>query len=564
MAVLKTVVFVLAAIVIFRLFDLQVLRHEQYKAQASGRHGFSMELDPERGEIFINSRNASSGKEIPFPAASNIELSLLFADPELVEDPREAAGKLASILSIPEEELFSKMSKEGDRYEPLARRLEKDKAEEIAEQEIAGLGFIPENFRFYPETELFSHILGFVGYSGDRKIGRYGLEERFQDILAGEKGLATGEKDAYGRWIATSQRSIKEAVDGADIYLTIDRNIQFVACRELSSAMGEFEAEGGTIIVMQPKTGRILAMCSKPDFDPNKYSEVDSIDLFVNPAVSHAFEPGSIFKPFTIAAGLDSGVISPDTTYEDTGSAKLAGYTIRNSDFKSHGIQTMTQVLEKSLNTGVIFAMRETGADIFKDYVQKFGFGEPTEAEVTGEAKGDVSSLDKKGEVYPGTASFGHGISVTPLQILRGFSAIANGGKMMKPYLVDSIVYADGTRVATEPQPVGEPIGPQTATTLSAMLVSVVENGFSSAAGADGYYVGGKTGTALVPGKEGGYSEDTIHSFIGFAPVDDPQFSAIVKLDKPKKGRFASYTAAKSFGNIARFVLDYYQIPPEY
>jgi len=579
---LTTVIFILSGFIVLRLFNLQILKYDSFKVQATGFHKFYREISPKRGEIFVQNKNSKIrnsfifGKGVEnknnllnslnlYPAAVNIELNLLYANPSLIENPETAADRLSPILEVPKEELLYRLSKKNDLYEPLKHYINDEKVKMIKDLKIKGLGFESEIRRFYPDGNLFSHIVGFLGFKDRERYGQYGLEEYYQDILAGEKGIFEAEKDAFGRWLPISDRLVKKVRDGADLILTIDYNIQFVACRELENAVQEYEAEGGTIIITEPKTGKILALCNRPTFDLNDYSKVDNISIFINPAISYAYEPGSIFKPFTVAAGLDSNKITPDTTYKDDGYVKVDKFVIKNSDYKAHGIQTMTQVLEKSLNTGVIFIIKKLGSKIFRKYVESFGFGELTGIELIGETSGKIDTLKKRGEIYAATASYGHGISVTPLQMVVAYSAIANQGKLMKPYLVDKIVNSDGSIIQIEPQFIRQSINPSTAVTLSAMLVSVVKNGYAKSADVEGYYVAGKTGTALIPDKEkGGYSDEVIHSFVGFAPVDNPKFVALVKLDKPGKGRFASYTAAKVFGKIAKFMLNYYEIPPDY
>ena len=577
MTILTMVVFVLALTVVVRLFDLQVLKHGDYQAQASGRHDFSEEIEPKRGSIFVQSKDSASDFNLPggakstlpsanlYPIATNAERQMLYANPSLIGGPAEVAKKLFPLLEISEADLAAKLSRENDSYEILKHYLTEEQAKAISDLKIEGLGFSPETVRYYSEGNLFGQISGFLGYKGDKRVGQYGIEEYFNDILAGEKGMLQAEKDALGRPIVTSERSVQKEKDGADIVLTIDHAVQFTACKELEDGIREYRAESGTVIIMEPQTGKLLALCNYPNFDPNNYSKVDDISLFANPAVSYLYEPGSIFKSITMAAGLDAGKVSPTTTYQNDGFVKIGGYTISNVDQTANGIQTMTNVLEKSLNTGVIFVVQELGAELFKSYVDAFVFGQPTGIELSGEAAGNVSSLVKKGEIYSATASFGNGISVTPLQMAAAYGAIANQGKLMEPHLVDRIVNSDGSVVRTEPKFIRQVVSPSTASSLSAMLVSVIKNGHVKRAGVDGYYVAGKTGTSFIPDREnGGYSDQTIHSFVGFAPADNPKFVVLVKLDKPQNGIYADQTSAPVFNRIAKFMLNYYEIAPEY
>jgi len=350
--------------------------------------------------------------------------------------------------------------------------------------------------------------------------------------------------------------------DGSDVVLTIDKTIQYYACDELNNGLSKYGADSGSIIVMNPKTGAIIAMCSAPDYNPNDYNKVDDVSVYNNQSLITAYEPGSVFKAVTMAIALDYGKVTPFTTYNDTGVEKIAEYSIRNSDLKAHGIRTMTQVLEESLNTGTIFAARQVGIDVFADYVKRFGFGRQTDFDLTPEAAGDLSNLDKKHDLYLATASFGQGITVTPMQMVRAYAAIANEGKLMRPFVVEKVNGLDQSKI-TEPKTVGQIISKETAKQLGSMLVSVVQNGHAKGAQVSGYLVAGKTGTAQVPDLErGGYSDKTIHTFVGYAPYDDPAFVILVKFDNVRNGRFAESSAVPSFQKIAKFILDYYEIPP--
>ena len=329
--------------------------------------------------------------------------------------------------------------------------------------------------------------------------------------------------------------------------------------------MAKYGADGGSVIIMEPKTGAILAMCSNPDYDGNEYQKVKDIKVFTNPAVFSQYEPGSIFKVLTMAMALDQEKITPQTTYDDTGQVKIADRTMENSDHKANGAQTMTQVLEKSLNTGAIFVMRKIGPDLFADYVKEFGFGEKTGLELTGESKGDIKNLMTKPvhELYAATASFGQGLSVTPIQMVSVFSAIANNGILMKPYLVKEIIKPDGAKIETSPKVIRRVISEKAATILGGMMVNVVENGHGKKAAVKGYYVGGKTGTAQVA-KKGGYEDNiNIGSFGGFAPIDDPKFVMLVRIDRPRNVEWAESSAAPLFGQLAEYMLNYWQIPKE-
>ncbi|EKD46258.1 MAG: hypothetical protein ACD_68C00069G0002, partial [uncultured bacterium] len=358
---------------------------------------------------------------------------------------------------------------------------------------------------------------------------------------------------------------IVKAKEGKSLVLTIDRRVQFETERILKETVERWQAEGGSAIIVRPQTGEILAMVSYPTFDPNKYNEVEDINVFQNAATYEAWEPGSVFKIITMSSAINAGKVTPNTFYDDAGSVEIAGYTIKNFDAKGRGHVNMTKVLVDSLNTGAIFAEGQLGHSLFNQYANSFGFGSLLGIDLDSESAGNISSLDKEQDIYSATASFGQGITVTPLQMVMAGSVIANQGTLMKPYIVKKIVNEDGTFTEVEPEATRDVLTPATAATLGAMMVSVVENGYDHGAGIPGYLVAGKTGTAQLPDPNGdGYDPNqTMHSFLGFAPLSDPVFTAIIKINKPKSGRFAANTISPYFGNLTRFLLQYYQVPPD-
>lgn len=555
-----TVLFGFAAILILRLFTLQVLAHGFYKTLAAGQYEISQRLLPERGEILAHDRY--SGERL-FSFATNQDLYLAYAIPKRIAQPEELAKAIAPILGLEETDILPRLKKSEDLYEPLKHRVDDATKTALESLGLAGIEFARESNRYYPEKNIGSQLLGFVGFDGNERKGQYGLEGFYDEELAGQPGMLTAERDAAGRWITVSDKMLEEAKDGDSLVLTIDRTVEYTVCTKLSEAVLKHGASSGSAIVMDPKTGAIIAMCGAPDYDPNHYNEVTDNAVFVNSAIQ-SYEPGSVFKPITMAAALDQGKVTPTTTYEDTGNVEIAGFTIKNSDGKANGTQNMTQVLEKSLNTGAMFAAEQVGAKKFYEYVQKFGFGSKTGIELGAESAGSLGELASGKEIYMATGSFGQGITVTPLQIAAAYGAIANGGKLYKPYIIDEVIKPNDFRIKTEPTMVRQVIDSKISTTLSAMLVNVVKNGHGQRAGVPGYYIAGKTGTAQIPRTDGrGYDPNrTIGSFAGFGPVEDPRFVMVVKIVDPKDVQFAESTAAPLFGEIAKFLMNYYEIPP--
>jgi cell division protein FtsI/penicillin-binding protein 2 len=549
--------FIFAGLVIFRLFVLQILRHNFYVNLSADIHQFYQETYPKRGEILIKKVMTDE----LYPIAINRDLYLIYAVPRDVENPEETFEKLSSIIKISKEKILPRLFKKNDLYEPIKHYLNEEEMKKIKELNLKGIKFNSETVRFYPHDNLFSHVLGFIGFKKNEQIGQYGIEKYFEEQLKGKKGFLKEAKGAGGNFIATSESIVQKSENGASIILTLDEAIQFTACQELKNAVEKYKAQSGTVIVMEPRTGKILALCNLPNFNPNKYNENENINIFNNSAVFDQYEPGSVFKAITMAIGLETNKITPETTFIDTGQVQIGRYIIRNYNDKKYGKQTMTGVLERSINTGVIFVAHQIENKIFKKYVSDFGFGKLTGIDLPGENLGDISSLDKKGKLYIATSSFGQGISVTPIQLISAFSAIANQGQLMKPYLVDKIIQNNGEEFETNPQMMRQVISPKTSMLLSGMLTSVVKNGCGKKAGVKNYYIAGKTGTAQVPGK-GGYSNETIQTFVGFGPIDAPRFTILVKLNQPQ-AKDASISVAPVFSKIAEFILNHYQIPPE-
>ncbi|MFZ2975344.1 MAG: penicillin-binding protein 2 [Candidatus Moraniibacteriota bacterium] len=544
--------------IIFRLYNLQILSRDYYRDLSEGQHSIFSNLIPERGEIFLKDKDGD------YPVAVNKSTKMAFAVPREMNDSKNVAEVLSKTLGLDEAELKEKLGKEDDMYEVLKHRLSEEEIANLNNLKLDGVHLSDESFRYYPGGELASQVLGFIGWKGESFGGRYGIENYFDKELIGQEGKLFQNKDNSGRWIPTGKKELTSAQNGDDLVLTIDRIIQYQTEKILKSAVQKFEADRGTIIVMDPPTGKILALASYPYFDPNNYQSED-LEKFRNIAVSDAYESGSVFKTFTLASAIDDGKISPQTIYTDTGAVKEAGYTMRNSDLKAYGLQTMTQVLEKSLNTGVIYAEKLLGNANFADYIKRFGFGETTGIELPGESAGNITNLkNKKSDINFFTISFGQGITVTPIQLTSAYNAIANGGTLMKPQIVDRIIHSDGSVEEVAPQEVRKVISQSTANQVSQMLESVVLVGHGKRAGVPGYKVGGKTGTAQVASSEKkGYEEGkNIGSFAGFAPLDNPQFTILVRMDDPKAVEWAESSAAPTFGELMKFLLDYKNIKP--
>ncbi len=551
---------VFVGLIAFRMFYLQIVNRDYYDKLASGQHDFEKTILPTRGEISLTS--AINGQKLL--VATNVSKNLVYAVPKEMTEQQNTAGKLAKVLELEPADILARINGGSQSYVVLKRQLSDDASKLIKQLDLKGIYLEPETIRFYPEDTLASHVLGFLGFKDNQRVGQYGIEGRFEKTLAGTSGTEGLEKGLAGTWITFAARNLTPARDGDNIQLTIDPAIQFKAQEVLKKTIAEHVADSGSITVVDPKTGAILALANYPDFDPNAYNKVPDISYYSNRVLAEDYEPGSIFKPLVMAAAVNEGKVTPETTYEDTGEVELDDFKIKNSDGQAHGQQTMIQVLSESLNTGMVFVEQQIGHETFKKYVQNFGFGKLTDVELPGEVRGNLDNLNKKGAVFFGTAAFGQGITVTPIQMIRAYTAVANAGKMMQPYVVGKITHPDGNEQTTQPESNGKVLDSKTAATISAMMVDVVENGHGKRAAVPGYYIAGKTGTAQVPYKDRvGYDPNkSIGSFIGFGPVDNPAFLMLVRIDNPKDVKFAETTAAPAFGEMAAFILNYLQIPP--
>jgi stage V sporulation protein D (sporulation-specific penicillin-binding protein) len=549
-------IFALSAAIMGRLVFLQIVQHDFYAALASGQQKYFLKAQGERGEIFLQNHE--------LPLATNKTSYFIYLSPaEVVQDDKEGVAQaLSEMLGLNKDFLLEKLRK-SSLYELIAEKVAEGVRSEIKELNLPGVHIGQESIRSYPYQAFSSRVLGFVNKDGE---GQYGLEQYWNDVLSGEEKYLEGEKGPLGYLFSYDGKNS----DGADLVLNIDYNIQYLAEKLLKTAHAQLNIEGGTIIVIDPRTGAIMALADYPGFDPNNYSQKSDMGVFQMSATQKRFEPGSVFKPITMAAALNEGAITPQTTYYDPGMVRVGGWPIYNYDRRIYpGEITMTEVLEKSINTGAVFAEQRVGHDKFFEYIGKFGIFEKTGIDVWGEVVPQNTEFKKKYEAGFATASFGQGIEMTPIQLVRAFSAIANGGKLVKPYIVKEVRTGGKDVVEIEPEVGLETIiDPNTAQKLTAMLVSVVENGFGKAARIPGYYIAGKTGTAQISfsslGLEGsGYSNKTWQSFLGFAPAFNPQFLILVKLDNPA-ARTAEYSALPLFRELAKYIIDYYNIPPDY
>ncbi|MGA2518073.1 MAG: penicillin-binding transpeptidase domain-containing protein [Thermodesulfobacteriota bacterium] len=549
---LSCLLFVCFVFVMGRMFQLQVLKKEQlYKLAAQQQH-VQIPLVPKRGTVYD-----SNGDEL----AASIEVESVYADARKVVDVEKTARELASILQIDREELRQKL-KTHRPFEWVQRKVSSKEAERIKALQLPGVSFLKENRRFYPNSQLAAHLVGFVGL--DSK-GLEGIEFQYDALLNGESHVWTAARDALGREIAMGNVPFEKEDHYRNIVLTVDKAVQHIAETELDRGVEKWGAKGGMVIAMDPSTGKILAMASYPTFNPNQFIQYRS-KSWRNGAISDVFEPGSLFKVFLAAAALEEQVVRPsDSFYCENGSYTVYDRTIH--DTSKHGWLTFQQILKFSSNIGASKVGEKMGRERFYRYIAAFGFGEKTRINLPGEGKGIVHHPRYWPPVALDTISFGQGISVTGIQLVTALSAIANGGFLMRPYVVEKTLNEKGEVVQSfQPETIRKVISGATAEKVTALLKTTTEKGGTGEGAVPaGYDVAGKTGTAQkVDSLLGGYSETRYtSSFMGFAPSDEPKLALLVVIDEPQGGNYGGVVAAPIFKAIMEKVLPYLHVVPK-
>jgi len=556
-AVLALVLLVSTGGIVARLVHIQILHHQRYWLEAQEEHVEKKLVRSERGAIL--DRNG-------FPLATSIDVFDVYIDrrawrEDVTKAQRTAAG-LAASLGVDEETMLARLLADGEGpIELLSDGVDFAAGQEIDRLGLPGVTVAAATKRFYPEGNMASALLGFLGRDHG---GLSGLEADLDSILAGQPGVLYFERDGGGQPIAVGRTQEQPGTPGSDVRLTIDRYIQSLVEDELDARLAAHKASGGSIIVMDPKTGAILAMASRPSF---QLSQLDldnpQQDLYRNRAVTDAYEPGSVLKVVTMSTAIDLGLVNPNTTYYDSGSVEKGGYTFANWDFSANGETTMTQLLQKSLNTGAIWLSDLIGPESLYESIQRFGFGESTHSGLGGESAG-LLRTHADAEWYASdlaTNSYGQGIAATPLQVITALASVVNGGQLMRPYIVQEVDGADERRVY-EPVVVRQTISAASSETMVEMMRQVVDGVPGHLGQVEGYSVGGKTGTTLVSIPTGYALDSTLASFVGFAPVDDPAIIMLVKIDQPQDDPLGGIVAAPVFGKLAPKILAYLNVRP--
>jgi cell division protein FtsI (penicillin-binding protein 3) len=533
-----------------RLAYLQVFKHEEYSRLAESQHAKTVPLRPKRGPILDRAGQA---------LAVSSRADTLYVTPAKVEDPGRLAARLAPILGEPARELARKLSV-SKKFAPVRRRLTPDMARAVRELREPALTLVEDSLRLYPNRELAAQLVGFEGADGR---GLAGIEQVWDGHLAGVEGRAVVERDALGREMTGAPIVLKPSVAGQGIMLTIDATLQYLAEKEVDAAWRRTRAKSAMAVAMDPRTGEILAMAIRPTYNPNSFTSATDDDRRVR-AVTDPFEPGSTFKVILAASALDEGVMRPtDRLYAENGAITVASTTIR--DWKKYGWLTFGEVLQNSSNVGSIKVGLSLGKERYYKYMTAFGFGAPTNLGLPGESRGQLRAPAQWSGLSLATMSIGQEVSVTAVQMVAAFAAVANGGRLMQPQIIRSVLDAQGRELRSfEPKAVRQVISPETARTLTEMMVNVVGNGTGRNAAIAGYDVAGKTGTAqkMDPATKRYSHAPGVLSFVGFVPADDPRLAMIVLLDEPKNEKWGSEAAAPIFAAIGREALRYLNVPP--
>lgn len=552
--------FVMGALaIVVRLFFVQIIHGDEYRQQAERQYTSTAGSAFNRGSIYFVNKE---GNEVAAASlAHGYALAIHPAQIPVGERERVYRG-LNKEIAIDKSNFLMRAAKVSDPYEEIAQQVPSAVAERIQALSLPGVVLKVVRWRVYPSKTLAAHAIGFVGYQGSEFSGRYGLEKQYEKVL----GRTMGERklNLFAElFLGLGKEVLGNEVKEGDIYLTIEPVVQDEAEKTAAALMERYHAEEVGIIVMEPGTGALRALAASPSYDPGE--KKGNLTVLQNPLIEKVYEMGSIIKPLTLAAALDAGAITRTTTYDDKGYVVLNGARIENFDKKGRGVVPMQEVLNNSLNTGAVFAMQRMGRDSFRTYMRAYGFGEKTGVDLPDEVAGITYNLQSSRDIEYATASFGQGIALTPLATTRALAALGNGGLVVKPYVVQEIRYKGGEKKVIEPTALRRVLKEETSEEITRMLVTVYDDALGGGKyKMERYSIAAKTGTAEVSKDAGGYYEDRyLHSFFGYFPAYQPRFIIFLYMLKPEGVRYASESLSEPFVGLAKFLINYYRIPPD-
>ncbi len=553
---------VLVAVLVGKAFYIQIVKHSYYTDIADSQYVSKVPVNFDRGNIYFSRYKGSV-----VPAAQLKTTYRIAIDPTQITNPETLFERLAEVITLDKESFFLKARKVNDPYEEVAKDISQEDVTKLKTKKLTGVSFVKDNKRSYPQDTIGSKVIGFVGSDGVHVRGQYGLERYYDDVLT--RRSSDVSINFFAELFTDIQKTIISNSDKqeGDIILTLDAEVERVLHQTLAETKKAWNSDTIGGIIMDPHTGSIIAMDGLPSFDPNEFTQVKNPNDFTNHNVSGVYEMGSIMKPITMAAAIDAQVVDETkTVYDDKGFRDLNGYKVRNFDGRARGPgTTMQAILDQSLNIGTVFLVEQLGTKRFQTYFKKFGIGSETGIDLPTEASGLTKNIDSNVFVDNATAGFGQGIAITPIQTIRALAVLGNGGKLVSPHVVDSIMYQNGETKKIVADVGEQVISATTSEKISRMLVHVVDNALQKGAmKMDRYTIAAKTGTAQMVKPGGGYYEDRyLHSFFGYFPAYDPKYIIFLFHTYPKGAEYASATLTDPFFKLVKFLISYYEVPPD-